>query len=90
MNGHRREALRRLAPAVAVVLAMLGGCAPPYDPPAAGASVVQNRAVHVIEPEPVWPAGPPPLDGRRAALVMERYETGEVIEPEEITTGAMP
>jgi len=84
MNGLRREVLHRLAPALAV-LAVLGGCAA-YDPPAAGEAVLQNRAVHVVDPEPVWLPGPPSLDGRRAALVMKRYETGEVIKPEEIDT----
>ena len=85
MNGLRREVLHRLAPALAV-LAVLGGCQPFYDPPPAGEAVLQNRAVQVVEPEPAWLGGPPPLDGRRAALVMKRYETGEVIKPEEIDT----
>ncbi len=77
--------MRRLAPALAV-LAVLGGCQPFYNPQVSGESVVHNRAVHVIEPDPAWLAGPPPLDGRRAALVMKRYETGEVIKPEKIDT----
>ena len=75
--------------ALAIILAA-GACANtnavPLGP-AFGDAVESNTSRHVIDPEPATAdAGAPPLDGRRAAVVIERYRTGAVIVPEIIET----
>ena len=52
-----------------------------------GDAVNANASLHVIDPDPVSAGeGTPPLDGRRAAAVIERYETGTVLAPETVET----
>ncbi len=54
--------------------------------PGYGDATQQNWALQVVDPEPNLATGPLPMDGQRAADAMERYRTGEVIEPEEVLT----
>lgn len=52
-----------------------------------GNAVNANASLHVIDPNPPKAGeGAPPLDGRRAAAVIERYETGTVHAPETVET----
>ena len=53
-----------------------------------GDSVRQNSAVMIIDPQPAS-AGNVDLDfdGRKDAIAIERYRTGTVIPPEELSTG---
>ena len=52
-----------------------------------GNSVNHNMSLHVVNPDPVYLAPEiPDFNGVRAAGVIERYETGTVIEPEQIDT----
>lgn len=81
-------------------LLALGGCETQYGfytPPVTvhvaplnanyGNALAQNKALHVINPEPNTTETPPDLDGRRDALVIERYERGQVIAPTKVETG---
>ena len=73
--------------AVAGLLA-LAGCSN-ADPLGAdfGNAVEHNKAMHIINPSPVYAAPEAPdLNGRRAAGAMQRYEEGTVIQPEDIRT----
>ncbi len=54
--------------------------------PGFGDATQQNWALQVVDPEPNLATGPLPMDGQRAVDAMERYRTGEVIEPEEVLT----
>lgn len=48
-----------------------------------GNSVQHNMAMHIINPAPNYAGSEvAPTDGVRAALAMERYQSGDVIEPE--------
>lgn len=52
-----------------------------------GNAVSHNAAQHIIDPTPKHAqAGPPPLDGARAAEAIKRYRSGAVIAPEAIET----
>ena len=52
-----------------------------------GNSVHHNMSVQVIDPAPNLEGKEiPDMDGTRAAGAMERYNTGTVIEPEDIET----
>ncbi|MFQ5772981.1 MAG: hypothetical protein ACE5GS_00540 [Kiloniellaceae bacterium] len=52
-----------------------------------GNAVEQNTARQVVDPQPVTARyGAPELDGKRAKVVIDRYETGTVIAPETIET----
>lgn len=71
-----------------VLILAVGACANnrPISPDF-GNSVHHNMAMHIINPAPDYAGRPPPaMDGVRAALAMERYQTGEVIEPDSIET----
>lgn len=81
----------RLA-AIAAVVAV-GACVradPGNDGPLGvdfGDAVRANAALQVIDPRPARAGqGAPRLDGRRAAVVIERYETGTVLAPERVET----
>lgn len=52
-----------------------------------GDSVRQNSAVMVIDPQPAS-AGNVVIDfdGRKGSIAIERYRTGQVIPPEDLTT----
>ena len=52
-----------------------------------GNSVEHNNALQVVDPNPVTAnAGAPNLNGRRAAIAIENYETGEIEELQVETT----
>ncbi len=52
-----------------------------------GNSVNHNMSLHIVNPDPVYLAPEiPDFNGIRAAGAMERYETGTVIEPDDIET----
>lgn len=52
-----------------------------------GDSVRQNSAIMIIDPQPVSAANVDiDFDGRKGAIAIERYRTGTVIPPEELTT----
>jgi hypothetical protein len=52
-----------------------------------GNATRHNKAMHIINPEPLPATTPAPaLSGRRGMLAIENYESGEVEEPEEIDT----
>jgi hypothetical protein len=55
--------------------------------PGYGDSVRQNSAVMIIDPQPVSAANVNlDFDGRKDDIAIERYRTGQVIPPEELTT----
>ncbi len=82
--------------AVLILLAALSGCAggATDERPAAGPlgadfgnAVRHNAAVQIVDPEPMNLDGsPPPMDGRRAAAAMGRYQSGDVEIPEAVST----
>ncbi|WP_119300650.1 hypothetical protein [Dongia deserti] len=52
-----------------------------------GDSVRQNNAVMIIDPQPVSAANVDiDFDGRKDSIAIERYRTGQVIPPEDLTT----
>ena len=82
---------------VVTILALLGAasllaaCTPQEKlHPEFGNSVRHNMSVHIINPDPGYGAGQqvPDLDGPRAAGAQGRYDKGEVIEPERLSTSA--
>ncbi len=75
--------------ALGVAVGVLAGCARPmqgYEQYADfGNAIAQDMAVHIIDPAPVGAENTAiDMNGERAALAMERYATGQVIEPEEV------
>lgn len=73
--------------------AALGACAPSVyvdstgQFPGYGNAVKQNAAVMIIDPQPASAANLDlDLDGRRAGIAIERYRTGQVIQPVELRT----
>ena len=72
---------------VAAALATLGCESKEHLSADFGNSVNHNMSLHIINPDPVYLAPEiPDLNGVRAAGAIERYETGTVIEPEQIDT----
>ncbi len=59
---------------------VLAGCANTTFDEAFGDAIEQNKAVHIVNPEPAA-VDVPDLDGARAALAIRRYERGQVIPP---------
>jgi hypothetical protein len=52
-----------------------------------GNATRHNKAMHIINPEPLPATTPAPaMDGMRGMQAMERYETGTIKEPEEVST----
>ena len=52
-----------------------------------GDSVRQNNAVMIIDPQPASAANVDlDFDGRKDAIAIERYRTGQVIPPDELKT----
>ena len=75
--------------AVAAVL-MLAGCQQPITAGAGaetfGDAVNRNIAAQVVNPDPEHPAGPPDLEGNRAAIAIGRYQTDQVKQPRDFRT----
>lgn len=80
---------------VTTVIAVLGAggflaaCTPQENlHPTFGNSVRHNMSVQIINPAPTYSAGQqvPELDGPRAAGAQQRYDSGEVIQPERLRT----
>lgn len=68
---------------------LLAACTPQEKlHPDFGNSVRHNMSVHIINPAPSYGAGQqvPELDGPRAAGSQQRYDDGEVIQPERLRT----
>lgn len=69
--------------------ALLAACTP-QDPlhPSFGNAVEHNKSVHIINPAPTYDSTQqvPDFDGPRAAGAQQRYDDGEVIEPERLRT----
>lgn len=50
-----------------------------------GNAVNHNLSLQIVNPEPTYMAPEnPDMDGERAALAIERYKSGTVIQPEQI------
>lgn len=81
--------MKRVFKLSSLILVLVAGACTNQKPisPDFGNSVRHNMAMHIINPAPDY-AGQPQqgMDGVRAALAMERYQTGEVIEPDSIET----
>ena len=74
------------AVALAGLLVSACGTPEPLDP-RFGDATRHNKAMHIINPEPLPATTPAPtLSGRRGMLAIERYETGQIEEPEEVST----
>ena len=58
----------------------LAGCANTTFDEAFGDAVEQNKAAHIVNPEPAA-IDVPDLEGARAALGVQRYKRGQVIRP---------
>ena len=58
----------------------LAGCANTTFDEAFGDAVEQNKAAHIVNPEPAA-VDVPDLEGARAALALRRYKRGQVIQP---------
>ena len=68
---------------------LLAACTPQEKlHPDFGNSVRHNMSVHIIDPNPTYSPGQqvPTLDGPRAAGGQNRYDKGEVIQPERLRT----
>ncbi len=53
-----------------------------------GNAVESNKAMHIIDPAPVYDAPETPdYDGTRAGAALQRYEDGAVIQPKTLETG---
>ncbi len=59
---------------------VLAGCANPTFDEAFGDAIEQNKAAHIVNPEPAA-VDVPDLEGARAALALRRYKRGQVIQP---------
>ena len=58
----------------------LAGCANTTFDEAFGDAIEQNKAAHIVNPEPAA-IDVPDLEGARAALALQRYKRGRVIQP---------
>jgi hypothetical protein len=69
--------------------ALAAACTPQEDlHPSFGNAVHHNMSLHIINPAPTYSSVEqvPPLDGPRAAGAQQRYDNGEVIQPERLRT----
>jgi hypothetical protein len=82
------ERARRLAiiGALAACGAGLAGCVVPQKQLSAdfGRALHENLVAQIADPDAAY-GPPPPTDGARAQLAMERYRTGKVIQPQPAT-----
>ena len=78
--------------ALGVAVVTVAGCTFPMQPadqyPGYGDAVTHNMAVHIVDPAPAGAENTSiDLHGARANVLMERYESGTVLEPEELDVG---
>ncbi len=78
--------------ALGVAAVAVAGCTFPMQPadqyPGYGDAVTHNMAVHTVDPAPPGAENTSiDLHGARANVLMERYESGTVIAPEELDVG---
>ena len=69
--------------------ALVAACAPQEDLHRSfGNAVHHNMSVHIINPAPTYSSVEqvPPLDGPRAVGAQQRYDSGQVIQPERLRT----
>jgi hypothetical protein len=69
--------------------ALVAACTPQEElHPSFGNSVHHNMSLHIINPAPSYDSAQqvPPLDGPRAAGAQQRYDSGDVIQPEQLRT----
>jgi len=59
---------------------VLAGCANTTFDESFGNAIEQNKAAHIVNPEPAA-VDVPELEGARAALAIQRYKRGQVIQP---------
>ncbi len=59
---------------------VLAGCTNTTFDEAFGDALEQNKAAHIVNPEPMA-IDVPDLEGARAALALRRYKRGQVIQP---------
>ena len=64
----------------ALLWPILAGCSNPTFDEAFGNAIEQNKAAHIVNPEPAA-VDVPELAGTRAALALQRYKRGQVIPP---------
>ncbi len=64
----------------ALLWPILAGCSNPTFDEAFGNAIEQNKAAHIVNPEPAA-VDVPELEGARAALAIQRYKRGQVIQP---------
>jgi hypothetical protein len=85
--------------AILILCGLLAACAAgpaePAGPPPLGAdfgnAVRANATVHIVDPSPIYADEvAPPLNGKRAAGAMMRYENGIVTAPEAPVTSKRP
>lgn len=77
--------------ALGVAAVAVAGCTYPMQPaeqyPGFGDAVTHDMAVHIVDPAPPGAENTSiELHGARADVLMERYETGAVIAPEDVET----
>ena len=78
-----------IAFAAAGMTLALSACTPPSMGPgeeAFGNAVRHHIALPTVNPEPAPEVGPPPYDGRRAAIAYGRYRTDKVKKPSTLQT----
>lgn len=78
--------------ALGVAAVTVAGCTLPMQPaeqyPGFGDAVTHDMAVHIVDPAPPGAENTSiELHGARADILMERYETGTVLEPEAVELG---
>ena len=59
----------------------LAGCTNTTFDESFGDAIEQNKAAHIVNPDPVVAVDVPDLEGARAALALRRYKRGQVIRP---------
>src|SRR6476469_8733527 len=94
-SARGQQSVIGLAPIGTAFVLLLAGCTSlpqqaTQPAPGFGASVNQNAAVMIIDPQPVRAQDTAlPLDGHRAENAIIRYYTGQVIPPEALTTSGI-
>jgi hypothetical protein len=77
---------------VAVVVTILAACTDNLalnEPDNFGAAVRHNIEAQVVNPNPQPEAGPIPMDGSRAGIAMNRYQTDRVKQPRPLHTSTI-